>query len=108
MNIQKQTFKLTFIILLLFLGRLYGQKVYIDENISYWYNITNEVHLNHNIFFDGDSAHIYLEFTFNQNKTSNDYDFIYELHKSYHTLDISESDTLTIENYIISIKSNKI
>lgn len=108
MNIQKQTFKLTCIILLLFLGRVYGQKVYIDENISYWYNITNEVHLNHNIFFDGDSVHIYLEFTFNQNKTSNDYDFIYELHKSYHTLDISESDTLTIENYIVSIKSNKI
>ena len=108
MNIQTHTFKLALVILLFSAGKIHGQRIYIDENISYWYNVTNEVHINHNIFFDGDSAHLYLEFTFNQGNIFDAYDFTYELHNSYHTLDILKTDTLDIEDYIVAIKSNKI
>ena len=108
MNIHKQTFKLALVILLFSIGKIHGQKIYIDENISYWYNVTNEVHINHNIFFDEDSAHLYLEISFNQGHIFDDYHFISELHESYHTLDILSYDTLNIEDYIIAIKSNKI
>ncbi|MCK5105114.1 MAG: GWxTD domain-containing protein, partial [Cyclobacteriaceae bacterium] len=108
MNIHKQTFKLALVILLFSIGKIHGQKIYIDENISYWYNVTNEVHINHNIFFDEDSAHLYLEISFNQGRIFDDYHFISELHESYHTLDILSYDTLNIEDYIIAIKSNKI
>lgn len=108
MNIYKQTFKLILIILLFSNGKSFGQKVFIDENIRYWYNVTNEVHINHNVFFEEDSAHLYLEFIFNQGKIFDDYHFIYELHESYHTLDIVNSDTLDIKKYIIAINSNKI
>ena len=108
MNINKLSFKLVLILLLFSFGKIYGQKIFIDENISYWYNITNDVHINHNVFFDGDSAHLYLEFTFSQGKLFDDYDFIYELHQSYHTLSILSSDTLNIKDYIIAIKSNQI
>ncbi|MCK5469008.1 MAG: hypothetical protein KAI99_10865, partial [Cyclobacteriaceae bacterium] len=108
MNIHKQTFKLALVILLFSIGKIHGQKIYIDENISYWYNVTNEVHINHNIFFDEDSAHLYLEISFNQGRIFDDYHFISELHQSYHTLDILNSDTLSIEDYMIAIKSNKV
>ncbi|MCK5368912.1 MAG: GWxTD domain-containing protein, partial [Cyclobacteriaceae bacterium] len=108
MNIHIQSFKLVLFLLLFSFGKIHGQKIFIDENISYWYNITNEVHINHNVFFEGDSAHLFLEFTFMQGKLFDDYDFIYELHQSYHTLNILSSDTLNIKDYIIAIKSNKI
>ena len=108
MNIHIQSFKLVLILLLFSFGKIHGQKIFIDENISYWYNITNEVHINHNVFFEGDSAHLFLEFTFMQGKLFDDYDFIYELHQSYHTLNILSSDTLNIKDYIIAIKSNQI
>ena len=84
------------------------QKVYIDENISYWYDINNEVHIIHNVFFDGDSANIHLEITFNKSKRYDDYDYVYELHKSYHALDIQDTDTLDIQKHLVGIKSNKI
>lgn len=108
MNIHKQTCKLALVILLFSVGKIQGQKIYIDENISYWYNVTNEMHINHNVFFDEDSVHLYLEISFNKGNIFDDYHFIYELHESYHKLDIIESDTLDIENYIVAIKSNKI
>lgn len=108
MNIYKQAFILIFFTVLSFTGKIHAQKIYIDENISYWYNVSNEVHINHNVFLEGDSAHLYLEITFDQGKLFDDYNFIYELHKSYHTLDILASDTLNIEDHIIAIKSNKI
>ena len=85
-----------------------SQKIYIDENISYWYNVNNEVHVAHNVYFDGDSAEIFLEITFNQNRNYDDYFFIYELHKSYHTLDVRDTDTLNVIDHILAIKSNKI
>ncbi len=108
MKIYKQAFLLIFFTVLSFTGKIHAQKIYIDENISYWYNVSNEIHINHNVFFEGDSAHLYLEITFDQGKLFDDYNFIYELHKSYHTLDILASDTLNIEDHIIAIKSNKI
>ena len=108
MNIHKQSFKLVLILLLFSFGNIHGQKIFIDENINYWYNITNEVHLNHNVFFESDSAHLYLEFTFSQGKLFDDYDFIYELHQSYHTLSILSSDTINIKDHIVAIRSNKI
>ncbi len=108
MKIYKQALFLIFFTVLSFFGKVYAQKIYIDENISYWYNVSNEVHLHHNVFFEGDSAHLYLEITFENNKLFDDYDFIYELHESYHTLDIVSSDTLNIKEYIIAIKANKI
>ena len=108
MKIYKLKLKLIPVILLLVMVKVHGQRIYIDENIGYWYNVTNEVRVNHNVFFDSDSAHILLEITFNEGKNFDDYHFIYELHESYHTLDILESDTLNIRDYIIAIKSNKI
>lgn len=108
MKIYKQFFILIIVALFFHFGKTYGQKIYIDENISYWYNVSNEVHLNHNVFFEGDTAHVYLEITFNQGKLFDDYDFIYEFHKSYHTLDILAFDTLNIKDHIVAIKSNQI
>lgn len=108
MNIYKKAFILIFFLLICGMGKIHAQKIYIDENVSYWYNVSNEVHINHNVFFEGDSAKVYLEISFNQDKLFDQYTFIYELHKSYHTLDIQASDTLNIEDYIIAIKSNKI
>ncbi len=108
MNIHIRSFKLVAIILLISIGKSFGQRVFIDENISYWYNLTNEAHINHNVYFDEDTAHVYLEITFNQGKIYDEYIYMYELHESYHKLDIRASDTLDIKSHIISIKSNKI
>jgi len=85
----------------------FGQKVFIDENISYWYNINSDIHINHNAFIQEDSAYFYLEIDFNQ-KMYDDYYYIYEMHESYHTLGIVKSDTLNIEDHIMAIKANKI
>ncbi len=84
------------------------QKIFIDENTSYWLDVTNDIHLNHNVFSEGDSAHVYLEIAFNKDKSYHDYHFKYEIHESYHTLDITDSDTLNIGEYIISSKPNRI
>jgi len=108
MKIHKNSIALLIVIYIFSTGIVFGQKVFIDENISYWYDVTNELHMNHNIFFEGDSAHIMLEFSFNQGKIFDEYDLIYELHESYHTLEIQKSDTLQIQDYIIAIKSDKI
>jgi GWxTD domain-containing protein len=108
MNIYKQASILILFTPLFLIGKVYGQKIYIDENISYWYNVSNEVHINHNVFSDEDSTHIYLEISFNQGRLFDAYDFIYELHESYHKLDVLDSDTLNIKDHIIAIKSNKI
>ncbi len=85
----------------------YGQKVFIDENISYWYNVNNDVHMNHNIFFEGDSAYLYLEIDFND-KLFDDFQYVIEYHESYHKLDIDQADTINIQDHIIAIKSGKI
>ncbi len=106
MNIK--TLKIILIISIISFGKIYGQKIYIDENISYWYNDANEVHMQHNVFFEGDSAYIYLEITFNEGKLFDQYHYVYELHKSYHTLDIISSDTINIKEHLIAIKSNKV
>ncbi|MCG8307071.1 MAG: GWxTD domain-containing protein [Cytophagales bacterium] len=109
MNIDNRTFFLFILALsLISFQKVDGQKIFIDENISYWNDINNEVHVRHHVFFEEDTASIYLEISFNKGKKYEDYDFMYELHESYHTLDIQESDTLTIQDNIVSIKSNKI
>jgi len=94
--------------LIFFSQGLFGQKVYIDENISYWYKINSDLHINHNVYVKEDSAHIYLEINYNNQKIYDDYHYLYELHESYHTLDIAESDTLNIKDHILAIKANKI
>ncbi len=104
----KQTLNIVLVILIFPFGKIYGQKVFIDENISYWYSVDNEVHMHHNVFFEGETTHIYLEFTFNEGKLFDQYHYIYELHKSYHALDIISSDTINIKDHIIAIESNKV
>ena len=108
MKIHSLFIKLMFTMLLFQSMLAVGQKIYIDENISYWNNVNNEIHINHNHFSAPDSLHLFLEISFLQGKTFDDYYFIYEFHKSYHTLDILQSDTLDIEKHIVSIKSGKI
>ncbi len=106
-----KTDKLTFyfsIFSLIFLSlNSYSQKIFIDENISYWYNINSDLHINHSVFIQEDSAYFYLEIDFNQ-KMYDSYHYLYELHESYHTLGIVDSDTLNIEDHILAIKANKI
>lgn len=85
-----------------------AQKIYIDENVSYWYNVTNEVHTNHNVYFAGDSAYIFFEVIFNDGKKYGEYNYVYELHESYHTLDIKESDTLNIDDHLVWNSENRI
>ena len=108
MKINKYIQILTCFFAFLPLTSLFGQKIYIDENISYWYSVTNELHINHNVFFDNDSAHILMEFTFNGDGKIDDYFFITELQGSYHELNVLKLDTINIEDFIISIKANKI
>lgn len=108
MRIHRKSITLLILVILVSIGKVASQKVFIDENISYWYDLTSELHINHNVFFEADSAHIFLEFSFNQDKIFDDYHYIYELHKSYHTLDIQKSDTIDIKSHIISINSDKI
>jgi GWxTD domain-containing protein len=85
-----------------------AQQIYIDENITYWYDINSDLHMNHHAFVEEDTTHLFLEINFNNNKAYDLYHYIYELHESYHTLDIVESDTLNVEDYIVAIKSSKI
>ncbi len=108
MNIQRYFIALLLMFLMPQITILFGQKIYIDENISYWNDINNEVHINHNVFFDEDSGYVMMEISFLGDKMYTDYDFVYELHNSYHTLDIEESDTISITDNIVAIKSNKI
>ena len=68
MKIRKQFFQLVFIAFLFQLQSVVGQKVFIDENISYWNDINNEVHVDHSVFFDEDSAHIIMEISFTKGK----------------------------------------
>jgi len=108
MKIYTSFIKFVFISLLLVPFIVEAQKIYIDENISYWNDINNEIHVTHNAFIDNDSAHIFMEISFIRGKMYDDYTFIYELHKSYHTLDIQDSDTLDIKKNIVAIKSDKL
>jgi GWxTD domain-containing protein len=85
-----------------------GQKIYIDENISYWYNTTSDLHIDHNVFVDENTIHILLEINFNNQKIYDSYHYSYELHESYHTLDIRRTDTIDIKDHIVAIKANKI
>lgn len=85
---------------------VFAQKIFIDENISYWNDINNELHINHNVFFSEDSGYVMMEISFLNNKSVDDYHFIYELHNSYHTLDIVESDTLSVSDKIVATKGN--
>lgn len=108
MKIHALFIKIIFV-LLLFPGFMaVGQKIYIDENISYWNNLNNEIHIAHSIFSENDSVHIFLEISFLHGKIYDDYNFLYELHKSYHTLDIIDSDTINMKDHIVAIKSGKI
>jgi len=66
------------------------------------------VRINHHVFFDEDMGHVMMEISFLGDKMYSDYDFVYELHNSYHTLDIATSDSLSIKDHIVAIKSNKI
>lgn len=108
MNIHRYFIALLLMFLMPQITIVFGQKIYIDENISYWNDINNEVHINHNVFFDEDSGYVMMEISFLGDKMYTDYDFVYELHNSYHTLDIEESDTISIKDHIVAIKSNKI
>ena len=94
----------SFLIIFATIGIGYGQKIFIDENISYWYNVNNDVHMNHNIYFEGDSAYLYLEIDFND-KLFDDFHYVIEYHESYHKLDIDQADTIIIQDHIIAIKS---
>jgi GWxTD domain-containing protein len=85
-----------------------GQKIYIDENISYWYNTTSDLHIDHNVFVDENTIHLLLEINFNNQKIYDSYHYSYELHESYHTLDIRRTDTIDIKDHIVAIKANKI
>ncbi len=108
MKIHKITI-LLFLCLTIFSAKeLLGQKVFIDENIKYWYGVNTDLHLNHNLFADRDSTYIILEVNFNNGKLFDDYHYISELHKSYHVLEIQQKDTIDIRNHVIAIKANKI
>jgi len=107
MKTDKLAFFSSLFSIIFFSSSSFGQKVFIDENISYWYNINSDIHINHNAFIQEDSAYFYLEIDFNQ-KMYDDYYYIYEMHESYHTLGIVKSDTLNIEDHIMAIKANKI
>ena len=85
-----------------------AQKIYIDENIAYWNDINNELQVNHNIFFEDEIAHIYLEIALNAGMNIDQYHMIYELHESYHTLSIQKSDTIDIAQHIIKTNGNHI
>jgi hypothetical protein len=85
-----------------------GQKIYIDENTSYWYNTTSDLHIDHNLFVDENTIHLLLEINFNNQKIYDNYHYSYELHESYHTLDIKSTDTIDIQEHIVAIKANKI
>lgn len=108
MKIHKLFINIIFVMLLFSGIKAVGQKIYIDENISYWTDINNEIHVTHSVFTDVDSVHILMEISFLQGNKYDNYDFLYELHKSYHTLDILDSDTINIEGHIIAIKAGKI
>lgn len=108
MKKRTQSLKILLIILLFTANIVAGQKIYIDENIAYWNNVNNEIHVNHNVFFENAVAHLYLEIIFNNDASIDKYDYTYELHESYHTLNIHEFDTLDIQKYIIARKSNSI
>ena len=108
MKKRTQFLKFLLIALLFTANIVAGQKIYIDENIAYWNNVNNEIHVNHNVYFENEVAHIYLEIIFNSGESFDKYDYTYELHESYHTLNINEFDTLDIQNYIIARKSHSI
>ena len=108
MKKRTQFLKFLLIALLFTANIVAGQKIYIDENIAYWNNVNNEIHVNHNVYFENEVAHIYLEIIFKSGASFDKYDYTYELHESYHTLNINEFDTLDIQNYIIARKSHSI
>jgi GWxTD domain-containing protein len=86
----------------------WGQKAFIDENIGYWYNIHSDLHLEHQVFVNENTVHLLLDIRFNNGKIYDDYHFNYELHRSYHTLDIWKSDTIDIKDHIIGIEAGKV
>ncbi|NJN28028.1 MAG: GWxTD domain-containing protein [Cyclobacteriaceae bacterium] len=86
----------------------FGQKVFIDENTSYWYSIASELHIAHRTTIKKDSATIFFEITFNAATGFGDYHYISELHGSYHTLNMLSADTLAIDAHMVSIKSKRI
>lgn len=108
MKNHKITFIFLFPLIPFFNITLSAQKIFIDENISYWYNVNSDIHLNHYAFLEKDTAHLILEVNFNNGKIYDNYHYIYELHESYHTLNIIKSDTVDIRDHIIGIKANKI
>lgn len=85
-----------------------GQKVVIDENISYFFNVSTDLHLSHNIYLKPDSISLLLEINYNNGKIFDNYDYIVEFHKSYHVLEVLRKDTINIREHIIAIRAGKI
>lgn len=108
MKILKITMLFCLCLLLVSTRTLFGQRIFIDENIKYWYGIHTDLQVNHNIFSDSDTTNILLEINFNHGKIYDNYHYSYELHQSYHTLNILKVDTINVRDYITAIKANKI
>lgn len=108
MKTHKLAYIYTILCLLFISTSTSGQKVFIDENISYWYSTTSDLHIEHNVFVDENTIHLLLEINFNNQKIYDEYHYSYELHESYHTLNIKKTDTLNIKDHIVAIKANKI
>ena len=108
MNKLSHFFKFLLVLLAFPASTLWAQKIFIEENISYWNDINSELQLNHNVFFEEELAHVYLEISLNQGQQLQQYHFMYELNESYHTLDIRESDTIDIDEHIVARSGNEV
>ncbi len=97
-------------ILLLFVTCLQAQaqRVFIDENINYWYNITNDVHIRHHLITENDTSFIFLDILFNNGRMYDEFDYTLELHKSYHTGEILKTEAINLKDRIIAIKSGEV
>ncbi len=94
-------------VFLLFVTRTIAQGVFIDENITYFYKMNNEIRAEHHVFQYGDSLIFHFELSYN-NRFFDDFHYTFRLVDSYHTSDVLFKDTLDIQKHIISISAGKV
>ncbi len=102
------TFHLWLLFTLISCFQAIAQKPFIDENISYWYNITNDAHIRHHLVTAHDTTVIFMDILFNDDRMYDDFDYTLELHKSYHTGEIVSVDSIMLNDHIIAIKSGEV
>ncbi len=86
-----------FLLLSLAVTPALAQKEFSTKNVAYWYDVHNDIMIDHTLIYRPDSLHIYLLVTANQSGDFlGNYTATYTLHKDYESDKVLRQDSLNL------------